>query len=391
MKNGKRGPYDKPVRLDMPFNEAVERFSKADPRELSQAQTETNGPLSLVEDAGTGDRFLIYKTKRGTQVELQVDGNTFWATQQQMADAFGVTRQNVTMHLQNIFKEGELAESAVCKESLQTARDGKAYQTKLYNLNALISVGYRVGGPLGTSFRLWATDKLIQYIVKGFVIDIERLKSPGDYDRIAELRDIIRDIRASEANVYAELRKICAMCQDYDAQSESSREFYSYMQAKLYWAVTSHTPSEILKDRARAKTPNMGLQTWPKDEIRQIDALTAKNYLGQTELQELNRLTTILLDIFEDQLKIGKLTLMAEASSLLDAQLRNLNRAVLRGGGRVSHSDAELYARTEYKKFDDARRATRVAEQQEELARLAALKATEKSLPRPAKKMDSSK
>lgn len=352
------------------------------PEELAQVRAETDGPVPLIEDVRTGDRFIIYTTERGVRVELKVDGGTFWATQQQISEAFGVTRQNVTIHLQNIFKEGELVESAVCKESLLTARDGKQYQTKIYNLNALISVGYRIGGPLGTAFRLWATDKLIQFLVKGFVIDAERLKAPGDQDRISELRDIIRDIRASEANVYAELRRICAMCHDYDPQSEVAREFYSFMQAKLYWAVVSQTPSEVLNARADAGKPNMGLQAWPKDEIRQLDAVVAKNYLSDAELRELNRLTTILLDIFEDQLDIGRLTLMSEASALLNAQLRNLNRAVLRHGGRVSHSDAEAHAKIEYKKFDEARRLARAVERQQELARLAALKAAEKALPK---------
>jgi hypothetical protein len=354
----------------------------SDDKEIPVTPDATDGPVPLIEDAATGNRFLVYTTQRGIQVELQVEGNTFWATQMQIAEAFGVTRPNVTMHLQNIFKDGELIESAVCKESLLTARDGKPYQTKFYNLNALISVGYRIGGPLGTAFRLWATDKLLQYIMKGFVIDADRLKSTGNHDRVTELRDIIRDIRASEANVYAELRRICAMCQDYDPQSDSAREFYSYMQAKLYWAVTSHTPSEILSDRANAGLPSLGLQTWPKEDVRQSDAIVAKNYLTDAELRELNRLTTILLDIFDDQLEIGRLTLMAEASALLDRQLRNLNRSILRHGGRVSHSDAETHAKREYKKFDSIRRAERAAERQEELARLAALKATEKALPK---------
>jgi hypothetical protein len=385
MKTGKRGSYEKPVRLDMPFDEALGRFAATDPEELSEALSNKDGPIPLIEDEDTGDRFLVYHAKAGVRVELQVEGDTFWATQAQMADAFGVTRQNISLHLQNIFKEGELSESAVCKESLRTGRDGKGYSTKLYNLNALISVGYRVGGKLGTSFRLWATDKLIQYLVKGFVIDAERLKASGDYGRIAELREIVRDIRSSEANVYAELRRICALCQDYDPQSQESRIFYSHMQAKLYWAVVSHTPAEILNDRANAKQPNMGLQTWPRDDIRQVDAVVAKNYLGDAELRELNRLTTILLDIFDDQLAIGRLTLMAQAATLLDTQLKNLSRVVLRHGGRVSHNDAEAHAKREYQKFDTQRRAARVVERQQELARLAALKAAEKALPKAAR------
>jgi hypothetical protein len=195
---------------------------------------DVNQPVHLIEDAATGDKFLIYTTESGLRIDLRVQDDTFWGTQQQIADAFGVTRQNVTMHLQNIFKEGELVEEAVCKESLLTGSDGKRYATKLYNLNALISVGYRVGGKLGAAFRIFATDRLFQFLTKGFVIDSARLKEPGNADRIAELREIIRDIRSAEANVYAELRRICALCQDYDPTSDGAREFYQKMQAKLY-------------------------------------------------------------------------------------------------------------------------------------------------------------
>lgn len=341
-----------------------------------------NGPIQLTENPSTGDRFLVYQTKDGVRIELRVDGDTFWATQQQMADAFGVTRPNVNQHIQNIFREGELSESAVCKESLLTARDGKSYQTKLYDLNALISVGYRVGGPLGTAFRIWATDKLLRYLTKGFVVDTERLKATGNHDRVAELRDIIRDIRSAEANVYAELRRICSMCRDYDPKSSEAHQFYSHMQAKLYWAVISHTPSMVLRERADARAPAMGLQTWPKADIRQADAVVAKNYLRDTELRELNRLTTILLDIFDDQLEIGRLTRMAEAEAMLDAQLRNLNRAVLTHGGSVSHDDAEAYVKKEYKKFDEKRRLLRVEETAKELA---ALKTIGRGLPKARK------
>jgi hypothetical protein len=220
--------------------------------------SDKEGPLPLVEDVRTGNRFLIYSTERGLQVELRVEDGTFWATQQQMADAFGVTRPNITMHLQSIFKEGELLEQAVCKEILLTARDGKAYPTKVYDLNTLISVGYRVGGKNGTMFRIWATEKLFRFLTKGFVVDSERLKAPGQQDRVAELREIIRDTRASEANIYAELRRICSMGKDYDPASEASRDFYARMQAKFYWAVTGNTPSMVLRDRADSTLPNMG-------------------------------------------------------------------------------------------------------------------------------------
>jgi len=346
----------------------------ADPVEGAEA-----GPVSLVGDGDTGDRFLIYEGKDGIQIELRVEGNTFWASQQQMAEAFGVTRQNISLHLQNIFKEGELNENLVSKDSLLTARGGKGSPTRLYDINTLISVGYRVGGNAGTKFRVWATDKLIRYLTKGFVVDAERLKEPGNQDRIAELKELIRDIRASEANVYAELRRICSMCKDYDGHSPAAHEFYARMQAKLYFAVVSHTPAEILKGRADAMEPNMGLRTWKKTEIVQTDAIVAKNYLSGAELRELNRLTTILLDIFEDQLDLGKLTLMSEAAALLDNQLRGLSRSVLSRGGSVSHETAEAYAKAEYRKFDGARRIERAERTQRELAEL---QATGKSLPK---------
>lgn len=338
-----------------------------------------NTPLPIVEDHETGDRFLIYAAREGVKIELRVDDDTFWGTQQQIADAFGVTRQNITIHLQNIFREGELDERSVCKESLRTGRDGKRYSTKLYNLNALISIGYRVGGKLGTAFRLWATEKLIQYLTQGFVVDVQRLKTPGHQDRVAELREIIRDIRASEANVYAELRRICALCQDYDPTSPGSREFYARTQAKLYWATVSATPAMVLTERADSSKPNMGLQSWSKQEPLKGDATVAKNYLGPSELKELNRLTTILLDVFEDQTEMGRLTLMSQATELLDAQLKGLGRSVLQHGGNVSHDAAERHVALEYKKFDTARRETRARETRHEIA---ALKAAGNELPK---------
>jgi len=341
---------------------------------------EEAGPVHLIEDHDSGDRLLIYVTDKGAQTELRVIGDTFWATQSQMSEMFGVGVAAISKHLTNIFAEGELLEDSVVSIKAITAADGKPYRTKIYNLNAVISVGYRVESKQGTMFRIWATEKLMQYLVKGFVIDAPRLKAPDDYDRIAELREIIRDIRASEANIYAELRHICAMCQDYDPHAEQSRKFYKHMQAKLYWAVVSCTPAMVQKQRADADAPNMGLQTWPKENIRKQDVTNAKNYLTDFELEELNRLTTILLDIFDDQLKIGKLTLMSQAEALLDAQLRNLNRAVLRNGGRVSKDDADAYAIAQYAHFDAKRKEAKKLAADKLLSEI---KSTESGLPKP--------
>jgi len=248
----------------------------------------------------------------------------------------------------------------------------------LYSLDMVISVGYRASSKQATLFRRWATAKLVQFATKGFVIDAPRLKRAENRDRVAELREIIRDIRSDEANVYRELRSICAMCQDYDVQSETWHEFYKITQAKLVYAVCTNTPAEVLKHRADAREPNMGLQTWPNDNIRKADVIVSKNYLAQPEVRELNRLTTILLDIFEDQMDIGRLRTMAEAAALLDEQLAGLGRVVLRSGGRVSMAAAKTHAESEYEKYKRKLAEVRHAEADRLIAEI---KAAGKELP----------
>jgi hypothetical protein len=330
-------------------------------------------PVRLTEDTETGDRFLIYGTDRGVKVELRYVGETLWATQDQMAEMFGVNVPSISRHLKNVFAEGELDPGVTVSKIERVAHEGQRKvrrSIEIYNLNAVISVGYRVGSKQGTMFRIWATDTLVQFATKGFVIDAERLKNPEEQDRVRELREIIRDIRGDEANVYREVRRICAMCQDYDDKSPAWREFYARMQAKLMWAVTSHTPAMILIERADAATENMGLRTWPKDAIRQQDTLVAKNYLAEPEIRELNRLTTILLDIFEDQLDIGKLKTMTEVEQTLERQLRSLNRPILTHGGSAKSTAAERHAKEQYRAFDEKRRALRHAEADTQLAEL---------------------
>ena len=335
--------------------------------------------VRLVQHEEGADPLLIYMTARGVKVELPYKGETLWATQKQMADMFGVQVPAVSKHLKNIFADGELDLTEVISNMEITAADGKPYPTMTYNLNAIISVGYRVESKQGTLFRIWATNIIVQILTKGFYVDVERLKEGGDFDRIRELRETIRDIRTSEANLYAELKSICAMCKDYDGSSQTAQKFYSHMQAKLFYAVTSHTPSEILKLRISADKPSLGLQTWPKDSIRQQDVLVAKNALAESELRELNRVTDILLSVFEDQLDVGRLIVMADAERLLDQQLRQLARAVLKRGGSVSTEDAQAHAKAQYKKFDERRRLER---KQQADAELATLKAEAKKLPK---------
>jgi hypothetical protein len=323
-------------------------------------------PVHLVQDEKTGDRFLIYSTDQGVKVEIRYEGDVLWMTQAQMADLFGRDVSVISRHVSNILAEGELPEEG----NLQKVQIAPAKPITLYSLDMVISVGYRVSSTQGTMFRKWATETIVQFATKGFVVDVERLKDPESRDRFSELREIIRDIRSDEKNVYRELRSICAMCQDYDGDSDAWREFYQRTQAKLMWAVASKTPSEIIVSRANADAPNMGLQTWTHDNIRKQDVDVAKNYLVEAEIRELNRLTTILLDIFEDQLDIGRLTTMLDAGRLLDQQLKQLNRAVLRGGGSVKSAAAKQHAFKHYDVFNEKRRALRHAEADERIAEL---------------------
>lgn len=335
--------------------------------------SEQNEPVHLVEDVETGDRFLVYGTDKGLRLDIRYEGETLWMTQAQIGQLFGVDRSVITKHIANVFAEGELDAEATSAKIAQVRQEGSRNverQIEHYNLDAVISVGYRVSSAQATVFRRWATGILVQFAKKGFVVDAPRLKRPENVDRVAELREIIRDIRSDEANVYRELRTICAMCQDYDGSTEAAREFYQHIQAKLVYAVTSHTPAEIVMARADHKAENMGLQTWQHDNIRKTDVAVSKNYLAEPEIKELNRLTTILLDIFEDQLEIGRLIVMQDAQDLLDRQLQHLNRVVLRTGGSVKASAAKRLAETHYKKFDKLRKRERQREADERIATL---------------------
>jgi len=342
-------------------------------------------PVHLVEDE-TGDRFLVYGTDKGLRLDIRHEGETLWMTQAQIAQLFGVDRSVVTKHLANVYAEGELEPEATSAKIAQVRQEGSRKverQIDHYNLDAVISVGYRVSSAQATVFRRWATGILVQFARTGFVVDAARLKQPESVDRVAELREIIRDIRSDEANVYRELRRICALCQDYDGTTEAAREFYQRTQAKLVYAVTSQTPSEIIAERANHQSENMGLRTWQNDNIRKTDVAVSKNYLAEGEIKELNRLTTILLDIFEDQLDMGRLVVMRDAQALLDRQLDQLGRTVLRSGGSVKTAEARRIAEAQYEKFDRQRKLERHRKADE---RIAALAKEAKDLPKPPRR-----
>ena len=315
-------------------------------------------PVELVEDEQTGDRFLIYADLQGLQLDIHFRDETLWMTQDQIARLFARERSVITKHISNVLEEGELAEDS----SVQKLHTTQGRPPLVYNLDMVISVGYRVSSSEATRFRRWATSVLVQYARKGFVVDIRRMKSGDSYDRIAELREIVRDIRADEANVYRELKRICALAIDYDPNSAASLQFFQRTQARFVYAVVSQTPAEIIHSRADHRQANMGLKIWPRDEIRKTDALISKNYLAEAEIRELNRLTTILLDIFEDQMDLGRIAGMDDAARLLETQLSSLSRKVLRNGGSVSAEVAHCHAADEYALYDAARKFARRSE-----------------------------
>ncbi len=326
----------------------------------------TEGPVHLVEDEDTGDRFLVYGTDKGMRLDIRYQGDTLWMTQAQIAELFGKDISTISRHIANIFSEGELDEN----NSLQKVQTIRRPAT-VYNLDVVISVGYRASSAQATNFRRWATSILVQFAKKGFVVDSVRLKDADNVDRVRELREIIRDIRSDEANVYRELKQICTLCQDYVAGSEQAVEFYKHTQAKLIYGAVSQTPAELIQSRADHHADNMGLQSWPNDNIRKGDVTISKNYLAEPEIKELNRLTTILLDIFEDQLDLGRLVTMADARKILDQNLSNLGRGVLRDGGTVLKSDADWHAQRQYEMFKKARKIERQNEADQQISELA--------------------
>ncbi len=310
----------------------------------------------------SGD-FLFYKTEDATtRVRLLVHDKTVWMTQAEMAELFEVTKQNISLHVRNILKENELERASVVKEYLTTAEDGKQYRTQHHRLEMILAVGYRVRSPRGTQFRRWATGTLQEYLLKGFVLDDERLKAAettfGE-DYFEELLERVRDIRASERRFYQKITDIYATSVDYDPQSETTKTFFATVQNKLEWAITGKTAAEIIESRVDAAKPNLGLTTWknaPDGRIRRTDVVVAKNYLTRDELSDLNRIVTMYLDFAEDQAKRRRTMTMAQWVERLDAFLEFNDRAVLRHAGKIQKKVADRLAVSEFEAFAERRR-----------------------------------
>ncbi len=310
------------------------------------------------------NEVLLYTTPDGNvKVEIYLQNETIWLTQQKIADLFGVQRPAVTKHLKNIFESKELKEEVVSSVLEQTTQHGaiagKTQETKVkyYNLDAIISVGYRVNSSQATAFRIWATERLKEYIIKGFTMDDERLKNPNNIfgkDYFEEQLARIRDIRSSERRFYQKITDIYSQCSaDYLPDSDT-QFFFATVQNKLHWAITGHTAAEIIYSRANSRKQNMGLTTWknaPKGRIRETDVVVAKNYLNESELNGLNRIVTMYLDYAESQAQKGVVMYMKDWIKKLDAFLRFNEEEVLHDAGRVTHAVAVALAESEFEKY----------------------------------------
>lgn len=325
--------------------------------------------------------IVLYTTEDGaSRIELRAEGGTVWLSQSQIADLFATTKQNVSLHVKNILEDGELTEVATVKDSMTVQTEGARQverQIQVYSLDMILAVGYRIRSPRGVQFRRWASTVLQDYLLKGFAMDDARLKQP-DYDYFDELIERIRDIRASEARFYKKVRDLISLSEDYDGTSHSAQLFFATIQNKMLYAVSSFTAAELIVARADADVPNMGLTTWSGNRVRKKDVVTAKNYLADGEISELNLIVTMFLDTAELRARRLQLMRLADWESVLDVFLQSNDLPVLSGAGLRSHQQALQVAEQKYAEFDEARRiAERKADAEidelDELKRIAGL------------------
>ena len=312
----------------------------------------------MSKEENTISDIILYTNDTGNvKVEVLFSGETFWLNQKKLAELFQVDRSVITKHLKNIFVEKELNENSVSAKIAQTAADGKTYLVQFYNLDAIIAVGYRVNSYQATQFRIWATKTLREFMVKGFVLDDERLKQGKRFgkDYFDELLERIREIRASERRFYQKITDIYQQCSiDYIQDSEITQKFYKTVQNKLHWAVTGKTAAQLIADRADSAKPQMGLQTWrnsPKGKILKSDVTIAKNYLQEKEIKELERIVSMYLDYAENQAARQIPMKMSDWVTKLDAFLKFNEYDILKDAGKISHEVAIKLAEEEYDKF----------------------------------------
>jgi hypothetical protein len=338
-----------------------------------QNPTEFEGPASEREETG---EVVFYTTEDGrSKLECRFSDESIWMSQALIAELFQTSPQNITIHIKSLYQEGELDEPATCKDYLQVRTEGKRVvrrSVRQYNLDVIIAIGYRVRSPRGTQFRQWATERLREYLVKGFVMDDARLKDPpgpGVPDYFDELLERIRDIRASERRMYLRVRDILALAADYAPAEPVTQAAFQTIQNKLHFAATGKTAPELIASRAAAAKPNMGLTSWKGAIVRKGDVTVAKNYLTEAEITELNRIVVMFLDYAEDQARRRRQIFLADWEARLDDFLRFNERRVLPNAGTVSREDADRLAAEAYDQFSARRRAQREAEGETELIR----------------------
>lgn len=309
--------------------------------------------------------FLLYKTDNGDiKVDVLLQNETIWLPQNKIAELFEVQRPAITKHLKNIFESGELDEKVVCSILELTTQHGaiadktQSKPTKFYNLDAIIAIGYRINSKRATQFRIWATKVLKEFIIKGYTMDVDRLKNPQPIfgqDYFKEQLEKIRDIRSSERRFYQQITDIYAECSiDYDYDSEITKEFFATVQNKLHWAITGQTAAEIIVSRANHEKEKMGLTSWknsPKGKIRKSDVSIAKNYLTEEELKPLNRIISMYLDYAEDQAEQGNVMTMKDWVQKLNAFLQFNQKDILQNSGKVTSAIAKEFAEKEYEKY----------------------------------------
>lgn len=332
--------------------------------------------------------ILLYQTEDGrTRVECRFQDETIWLSQALMSELYQKDVRTINEHLKSIYSEGELDPEATIRKFRIVRQEGNRQVTRTiehYSLDAILAVGYRVRSLRGTQFRRWATERLREYLLKGFVLDDERLKNPpapglGVPDYFDEMLERIRDIRASEKRMYLRVREIFAMAADYEPSSEQTSHFFQVIQNKLHFAATGMTAAELIQSRADHALPNMGLTSWKSTEVHKTDVTIAKNYLESEEIDELNRIVVMWLDFAEDQARRRKQVFMKDWQQRLNAFLQFNERDVLTNAGHVSKAEADAFAQEQYERFSERRRAFR--ETQGEQDTIKALEDAAKNLP----------
>ena len=310
--------------------------------------------------------LILYTSDDGqTRLNLRVEADTVWLSQLEIAELFQTTKQNISLHAKNIFEDNELSEEATVKESLTVqAEGGRQVRRRIahYNLDLILAIGYRVRSPRGVQFRRWASTHLKEFLIKGFVMDDERLKDPGGWDYFDELLERIRDIRASEKRFYQKVRDLFALSSDYQAREQETQLFFAEVQNKLLYATTQHTAAELILERANPDAPNMALTSWKGARVRKADVIVAKNYLNSDEIDTLNRLVVIFLEQAELRVKQQKDLTLDYWRNNVDKMLAFNDRPVLDGAGSISRNQMEKVAYQRFEDFDQKRRRDEAAE-----------------------------